>query len=1241
MVKRVVSEKKKGFDVEAKGVLKNIKEDLKINGIESLRIINIYDIANVEEEDLEKSLGVIFSEPNVDNAHIGDLELKDDETAFGIEYLPGQYDQRADSTEQTILILTGVSAKVRCKKAYILTGKVKEKDLERIKAYLINPTDSREVNLTMPESLDQEKINVKDVEYIDIDFKDEEAEKFIEDHSLAMSVEDLLMIRDYYQRDEKRNPTETELKLIDTYWSDHCRHTTFETIISEVDIEDGAETIKAVFDEYENMRQFVYDGKKPKQRCLMDLATIKTKEMRKRGVLDDLEVSEEINACSVEIEVDRDGKKEPWLLMFKNETHNHPTEIEPFGGAATCLGGAIRDPLSGRAFVHQAMRVTGSGDPNTPVEETLEGKLPQIKITRTAANGYSSYGNQIGVATGQVREFYHEGFVAKRMELGAVIGAVPLDHVRREEPVAGDVIILLGGRTGKDGIGGATGSSKSHDESSIETSGAEVQKGNAPTERKILRLFRKEEVLAFIKKCNDFGAGGVSVAVGELADGLDINLDKVLTKRDDMNGTDLALSESQERMAVVVDEKDVEEFIRLADVENLEATVIAKVTDKNRLVMTWRGKKIVDISRDFLKTNGYRRTQDIEISNFDKFKEEKIGDVKEKWFELMSSLNNASQKGLQEKFDSSVGAGTVLLPLGGIYQLTREEGMVAKIPVESGDTDTVSVMSFGYNPDLSKASPFHGGLYAVVESASKLAALGADPSKIRLSLQEYFGKLGEDKARWGLPFTSLLGALKAQIELDIPAIGGKDSMSGTFNDLDVPPTLVSFAVATSKASKVVSSALLEVGSGLYIIRTPIDDKGIVDFAKLRENLKAVSKLVNDGRAISISSIKAGGICEAISNMSFGNKVGVELYLEKEDLFKPQYGSFIIESEIELDGVVSKYGEGVEIERIGKTIEEKEIRVGDVVIPLDELIETYEKPLEKVFPTVFDYEKSSIETVSYNGGPILKGSSFGKPNVLITAFPGTNSEYDSKRAFERAGAKADILVFKNRNFKDVEESINEFAERISKSQIVMIPGGFSAGDEPEGSGKFIATVFRNPKVKDEIMKMLYERDGLMIGICNGFQALIKLGLLPYGRIKEIEENSPTLTYNSIGRHSAKMVRTRVSSVKSPWMSKMKVGDVYTLPISHGEGRFFADEEALKELKSNGQIISQYVDLKDNATMNPEYNPNGSVLAIEGITDPTGRILGKMGHSERFTEGNFQNIRGEKYQPIFEGGVEYFK
>lgn len=1240
-VYRVFVEKKKGNDIEAGQILEDLRGNVGLTGLEDLRIINRYDAQGLSDAEFDSAVKQVFSETNLDNVYY-DLKIDDGWKYFATEYLPGQYDQRADSAAQCIQLLTaGERPKVASAKVIAVKGDISDDEFEKIKSYIINPVESRVASMELPETLDIKTDVPADIVRIDgfIEMSDDEIAAYHGSMGLAMSVADLCWVRDYFKNDEKRNPSLTEIKVIDTYWSDHCRHTTFATQLDEITINEGkySAAIEKALDQYFEARADLYAGRTDKIVCLMDMACIGTKYLKKHGYVDDLDESEEINACSINVDVEIDGKKEPWLVQFKNETHNHPTEIEPFGGAATCLGGAIRDPLSGRAYVYQAMRVTGSGDPTTPFEDTLDAKLPQSKITTGAAQGYSSYGNQIGLATGQVQEIYDEGYVAKRMEIGAVIGAAPKKNVIREVPSKGDVIILLGGRTGRDGIGGATGSSKAHNEESVVTCGSEVQKGNPPVERKIQRLFRDEKVTTLIKRCNDFGAGGVSVAIGELADGLVIDLDKVPKKYEGLDGTELAISESQERMAVVVRAEDSDKFIEYSNNENLEATKVAYVTDENRLVMNWRGKTICDISRDFLNTNGATKNTDIEVVLPDTensfFKQEVVTDVKAKWLETLSDLNVCSQKGLCEKFDSTIGANSVLMPFGGKYQLTPSDGMAAKVPVLDGETNTATVMTFGYNPKLSSWSQYHGSTYAIVESVSKAVALGADYKKIYLTFQEYFERLGTDPKRWGKPFASLLGAYKTQLALGIAAIGGKDSMSGSFNDLDVPPTLTSFAVAPVKADKVISQEIKKAGSKLVMFTVKRDENDLPKFDELKKMYDTVHQLILDGKVLSASVVKGFGLVETVSKMSFGNMIGVEFdkNLTNDMLFYAPLGSIVLEVEEEIDGAVT----------VGTTGSDA-FTVGGVNIPLSEAAEVWKKPLEKVFPTKAGHFTSEPETFSYDKRNITVATEkFAKPRVFIPVFPGTNCEYDTARAFENAGAVADVFVVRNLTGDDVVYSMKEMQKRINNSQIVMIPGGFSGGDEPEGSGKFIATAFRNPLVKDAVMNMLKNRDGLMLGICNGFQALIKLGLVPYGEIRDLDSNSPTLTFNTIGRHVSCMARTRIASNKSPWLANVNTGDVHTIALSHGEGRFIASEEQVKELAANGQIATQYVNLEDKATYDIDWNPNGSVYAIEGITSPDGRVLGKMGHSERTGKNVSFNVPGNKDQKLFEAGVKYFK
>ncbi len=1236
-------EKKKGFDVEAKGVLTDLKENLSMTSLTDVRVLNRYDVSGISEEEYKRARGLIFSEPPVDIAYDENFEFDKKDKVFALEYLPGQFDQRAASCEECISILTEMERpKVRSAKVYILSGDISDSDVERIKAYIINPVEAREAQLSKPSTLDMALDVPEDVETVSgfCDMDRSESNAFLAKMGFAMDLDDLEFCRSYFKNTEKRDPTVTELRMIDTYWSDHCRHTTFSTKINNVTIPDGkySEVIKDAYDEYKKAKAELYAP--DRDVCLMNMATIIVKQLKKKGLLKEIDESEEINACSIVVPVDVDGVDEDWLIMFKNETHNHPTEIEPFGGAATCLGGAIRDPLSGRSYVYQAMRVTGSGDPRKTLCETLSGKLMQRKITKGAASGYSSYGNQIGLATGQVAEVYHDGYVAKRMEIGAVIGAAPKKNVIRECPEKGDVIVLLGGRTGRDGIGGATGSSKAHTEESVTTCGSEVQKGNPPVERKIQRLFRDEKVTTLIKRCNDFGAGGVSVAIGELADGLVINLDKVPKKYEGLDGTEIAISESQERMAVVVRSEDSDRFIKYANDENLEATVVAAVTDENRLVMNWRGKTVCDISRDFLNTNGATKNTDIEVVLPDSercaFNSEAVTDVKAKWLDILSNLNVCSQKGLCEMFDSTIGANSVLMPFGGKYQLSPTEGMAAKVPVLGGKTNTATVMTYGYDPYLSSWSPFHGACYAVVQSVSKAVAMGADYKKIYLTFQEYFERLGTDKKRWGKPFAALLGAYRTQLELGIAAIGGKDSMSGSFNELDVPPTLTSFAVAPVKADKVISSEIKKVGSKLLLFTLNRDDNDMPKFDELKAMYEKVYALVQDGKVLSSATVKSNGLAEVIAKMAFGNMIGVELSdkVTNDMLFFAPLGSIVLE--VEADTMV----EGAYV--IGSTIKEPVLKACGVSIELSEAVTVWEKPLEKVFPTKAGSFTSEPETYSYtNGAPTVAGEKFAKPRIFIPVFPGTNCEYDSAKVFENAGGVADVFVIKNLSADDVAYSMREMKKRIDNSQIIMIPGGFSGGDEPDGSGKFIATAFRNPAVGDAVMQMLKNRDGLMLGICNGFQALVKLGLVPYGEIRDMEDNSPTLTFNTIGRHISRMALTRIATNKSAWLKNVEVGDIHSIALSHGEGRFIATPLQIAELSKNGQIATQYVTPDGIATYDIDWNPNGSVAAIEGITSPDGRILGKMGHSERIGENIAKNVPGVKNQKIFEAGVEYFK
>lgn len=1239
MVRRIFVEKKKGFDVEARSIMEDLRENLSLDGLREVRLINRYDVEGISDEEYDKARGLIFSEPPVDDAYDEKIEINEGKV-FAVEFLPGQFDQRAASAEECISILTEKERpRVRSAKVYVLVGEVSESDVDRVKKYVINPVEAREAGLEKPETLDMEHVMPEDVKTVDgfNDMDETQRSAFLNEMGFAMDMDDLSFCQKYFKDKEKRNPTVTELRMIDTYWSDHCRHTTFSTKINNVTINDGkyADVISDAYEEYKKAKAELYAP--DRDTCLMNMATIIVKQLKKKGLLKEIDESEEINACSIVVPVDVDGRDEDWLIMFKNETHNHPTEIEPFGGAATCLGGAIRDPLSGRSYVYQAMRVTGSGDPRVSLKDTHEGKLMQRKITKGASSGYSSYGNQIGLATGQVQEIYHEGYVAKRMEIGAVIGAAPKKNVVREVPSAGDVIVLLGGRTGRDGIGGATGSSKAHDEKSVLTCGSEVQKGNPPVERKIQRLFRDEKVTTLIKRCNDFGAGGVSVAIGELADGLVINLDKVPKKYEGLDGTELAISESQERMAVVVRANDADKFIQYANEENLEATVVAEVTDENRLVMNWRGKTICNISRDFLNTNGATKNTDIEVVLPDEnncyFKREVVTDVKSKWLNILSALNVCSQKGLCEKFDSTIGANSVLMPFGGKYQLTPSDGMAAKVPVLNGETNTATVMTFGYNPNLSSWSPYHGSTYAIVESVSKAVALGADYKKIYLTFQEYFERLGTAPKRWGKPFAALLGAYRTQLELGIAAIGGKDSMSGSFNELDVPPTLTSFAVAPVKADKVISQEIKKAGTKLVMFTVKRDENDLPDFDALKKMYDTVYTLIQKGKVLSASVVKGYGLAETVSKMAFGNMIGVEFdkNITNDVLFYAPLGSIVLETEENIEGAVT----------VGIT-GGNSLKINGVEISLNEAADAWKTPLEKVFPTKAGKFTAEPETYSYDKRNITVATEkFAKPRIFIPVFPGTNCEYDTARVFERAGGVADVFVIRNLTGEDVAYSMREMEKRINNAQIVMIPGGFSGGDEPEGSGKFIATAFRNPLVKDAVMNMLKNRDGLMLGICNGFQALIKLGLVPYGEIRDLDENAPTLTFNTLGRHVSCMVQTRIASNKSAWLANVNTGDVHTIAVSHGEGRFIASPEQVAELAKNGQIATQYVNADGKATYDIDWNPNGSVSAIEGILSPDGRVLGKMGHSERIGNNIAFNVPGNKDQKLFEAGVNYFK
>ncbi len=1247
-IRCIFVEKKTGFDVEAKSLFDDFKRNLRLENLEKVRVINKYTIGEVSEEYYKKALNTIFSELTVDNVYEEKAPVTEEEIAFGVEYLPGQYDQRADSASQCFQLLTaGDRIDVKSSKIIALKGNLSSSDVDRIKHYYINSVDSREVDINNREL--QTPLNVpKDVEILNgfTNFSEKELEAFHKAQGLAMSIEDLVMIRDYFKNEENRDPSITEIKVIDTYWSDHCRHTTFATTLEEVEIEENKYTvpIKKSYHAYMKSRDYVYGEDTERKVNLMDIAVIAMKEMRKKGMLDDLDVSDEINACSINIDVETDKGIEKYLLMFKNETHNHPTEIEPFGGAATCLGGAIRDPLSGRTFVYQAMRVTGAADPTVPVEETLKGKLPQRTITLGAAHGYSSYGNQIGLATGQVAEVYHPNYVAKRMEVGAVIAAAPKENVIREEPKKGDIVILLGGRTGRDGVGGATGSSKEHTTESIETCGAEVQKGNAPTERKIQRLFRNATVAKMIKRCNDFGAGGVSVAIGELCRGLDIDLDKVPKKYEGLDGTELAVSESQERMAVVVNEEDADKFIALSKEENLEAVKVAVVTDTERLRLFWRGKAIVDLKRSFLDTNGATQKTKVKVeAPIDYPYEVSDVDVKGEWIKNLHNLNVASQKGLVERFDSTIGAKTVLMPFGGKYAKTPAEGMAAKIPVWGGDSKNASIMTFGFNPYLGTWSPYHMAFYSVIESVTKLTAMGGDYRHARLTFQEYFERLGKNPSRWGKPFAALLGAYKAQEDLKIAAIGGKDSMSGTFDDIDVPPSLVSFAVGYEKADRVISPEFKEKNSKLVLLTVEKLEDGLINMDKFKKNMEIVYGLIGDKKIISASSTKMGGVSESLTKMALGNKIGCEFTnLSKEELFGYNYGTMVVE--VKNDVNIEEAFKGALYKEIGKTTEEFKItsKDYDLSLNLDDLDKALEEKLNGVFKIKTEEVKEEGKAVNFQCDKAPKAKvKVQNPKVVIPVFPGTNCEDDCQRAFEKEGAVVTQVLIRNLTKETLKESIDKLEEEIKTAQIIMIPGGFSAGDEPDGSGKFIATVFRNEKIKNAVMDLLNNRDGLILGICNGFQALIKLGLVPYGEIRDLEEDMPTLTYNNINRHMSSMIRTRISTKKSPWFSEVNLGDIHTVAISHGEGRFVASEELVKKLEENGQIATQYVDFNGNVSLNMPYNPNGSVYGIEGITSPDGRVLGKMGHSERIGENLYKNVPGDFDQKIFKSGVNYFR
>ena len=1249
-VRRVYVEKKPAYAVQAKELKHEISSYLGIKSATNVRVLIRYDVENISDEVFEKACRTVFAEPPVDDLYLEKFEAAEGAKIFSVEYLPGQFDQRADSAVQCVQFLDGDAQPIiRSATTYVIEGNVTDEEFDAIKHHCINPVDSRETGLEKPETLVTVFPEPEDVKIFDgfKDMPEADLKALYDSLNLAMTFKDFQHIQNYFKNEEKRDPSMTEIRVLDTYWSDHCRHTTFSTELTDVKFDEGdyKEPIVKTYEEYLADREVLYKGRDDKFVCLMDLALMAMKKLKSEGKLADQEESDEINACSIVVPVDVDGKEEEWLINFKNETHNHPTEIEPFGGAATCLGGAIRDPLSGRTYVYQAMRVTGAADPTVSVKETLKGKLPQKKLVRSAAHGYSSYGNQIGLATGYVKEIYHPDYVAKRMEIGAVMGAAPRRAVIRENSDPGDIIILLGGRTGRDGIGGATGSSKVHTEASIEVCGAEVQKGNAPTERKIQRMFRREEVSYIIKKCNDFGAGGVSVAIGELADGLRVDLDKVPKKYAGLDGTEIAISESQERMAVVVDPKDVDKFLGFANEENLEAIPVAVVTEEPRLVLTWRGKEIVNISRAFLDTNGAHQetTVEVEIPNKDGnlFEERPdVVDVKAKWLETLADLNVCSQKGLVEMFDGSIGAGSVFMPYGGQYQLTETQSMVAKVPVQNGKTETVTMMSYGFDPYLSSWSPYHGAAYAVTESVARIVATGGDYKKIRFTFQEYFRRMTEDPKRWSQPFSALLGAYAAQMGFGLPSIGGKDSMSGTFNEIDVPPTLVSFAVDVAKIQDVITPELKKAGNKLVWLRAPRDQYDLPDYAGIMDQYEKLHNDIQAGKVVSAYALDRHGIAAAVSKMAFGNALGVKIEhnLDPRDFFAPGFGDIIMEVPADKVGQLS-----ITYTLIGEVTDDGKFSYGNTVITEKEAEEAWKGTLERVFKTTSgeDNEKQAKDDLYHAENIYVCKHKVAKPRVFIPVFPGTNCEYDSTRAFERAGAEVDVKVFKNLTAEDIHDSVELFTKAIDQAQIIMFPGGFSAGDEPDGSAKFFATAFQNAKIKEAVMKLVNERDGLALGICNGFQALIKLGLVPYGEICGQKADSPTLTFNTIGRHISKMVYTKVVSNKSPWLQKAQLGGVYCNPASHGEGRFVANDEWLAKLFANGQVATQYVTPAGELSADEEWNVNGSYMNIEGITSPDGRILGKMAHSERRGDGVAVNIYGEQDIKIFESGVEYFK
>ena len=1249
-VRRVYVEKKPAYAVQAKELKHEISSYLGIKSATNVRVLIRYDVENISDEVFEKACRTVFAEPPVDDLYLEKFEAAEGARIFSVEYLPGQFDQRADSAVQCVQFLDGDAQPIiRSATTYVIEGNVTDEEFDAIKHHCINPVDSRETGLEKPETLVTVFPEPEDVKIFDgfKEMSEADLKALYDSLNLAMTFKDFQHIQNYFKNEEKRDPSMTEIRVLDTYWSDHCRHTTFSTELTDVKFDEGdyKEPIVKTYEKYLADREVLYKGRDDKFVCLMDLALMAMKKLKSEGKLADQEESDEINACSIVVPVDVDGKEEEWLINFKNETHNHPTEIEPFGGAATCLGGAIRDPLSGRTYVYQAMRVTGAADPTVSVKETLKGKLPQKKLVRSAAHGYSSYGNQIGLATGYVKEIYHPDYVAKRMEIGAVMGAAPRRAVIRENSDPGDIIILLGGRTGRDGIGGATGSSKVHTEASIEVCGAEVQKGNAPTERKIQRMFRREEVSYIIKKCNDFGAGGVSVAIGELADGLRVDLDKVPKKYAGLDGTEIAISESQERMAVVVDPKDVDKFLGFANEENLEAIPVAVVTEEPRLVLTWRGKEIVNISRAFLDTNGAHQetTVEVEIPNKDGnlFEERPdVADVKAKWLETLADLNVCSQKGLVEMFDGSIGAGSVFMPYGGQYQLTETQSMVAKVPVQNGKTETVTMMSYGFDPYLSSWSPYHGAAYAVTESVARIVATGGDYKKIRFTFQEYFRRMTEDPKRWSQPFSALLGAYAAQMGFGLPSIGGKDSMSGTFNEIDVPPTLVSFAVDVAKIQDVITPELKKAGNKLVWLRAPRDQYDLPDYAGIMDQYEKLHNDIQAGKVVSAYALDRHGIAAAVSKMAFGNALGVKIEhnLDPRDFFAPGFGDIIMEVPADKVGQLS-----ITYTLIGEVTDDGKFSYGNTAITEKEAEEAWKGTLERVFKTTSgeDNEKQAKDDLYHAENIYVCKHKVAKPRVFIPVFPGTNCEYDSTRAFERAGAEVDVKVFKNLTAEDIHDSVELFTKAIDQAQIIMFPGGFSAGDEPDGSAKFFATAFQNAKIKEAVMKLVNERDGLALGICNGFQALIKLGLVPYGEICGQKADSPTLTFNTIGRHISKMVYTKVVSNKSPWLQKAQLGGVYCNPASHGEGRFVANDEWLAKLFANGQVATQYVTPAGELSADEEWNVNGSYMNIEGITSPDGRILGKMAHSERRGDGVAVNIYGEQDIKIFESGVEYFK